>query len=150
MLIHYVDINRYAFTRLIVFFSARSTDTTRADKFDRLLKAKYVFSSRKLEDELIPATYQLFADCYEGGNLEHARVFLLARLSRRWRVRSDGHVLPWVEDWDHHDVSVSQQRAHTRPHSTLHSSTSRSLSSLIAFLAVCSVRDCAAEYGMSW
>ena len=81
MLIHYVDINRYAFTRLLVLFSARSTDTTRADKFDRLLKAKYVFSSRKLEDELIPATYQLFADCYEGGNLEHARVFLLARLS---------------------------------------------------------------------
>ena len=81
MLIHYVDINRYAFTRLIVLFSARSTDAARADKFDRLLKAKYVFSSRKLEDELIPATYQLFADCYEHGNLEHARVFLLARLS---------------------------------------------------------------------
>ena len=81
MLIHYVDINRYAFTRLLALFSARSTDTTRAAKFDRLLKAKYVFSSRKLEDELIPDTYQLFADCYEGGNLERARVFLLARLS---------------------------------------------------------------------
>ena len=81
MLIHYVDINRYGFTRLVTLFSARSTDTARADKFDRLLKAKYVFSSRKLEDELIPAMYQLFADCYEGGNLERARVFLLARLS---------------------------------------------------------------------
>ena len=81
MLIHYVDINLYAFTRLLAFFESRSGLHSTAAKFDRLLKAKYVCTSRKLEDDLIPATYRLFADYYEGGDVERARVFLLAHLS---------------------------------------------------------------------
>ena len=81
MLIHYVDINRYAFSRLLAFFSARSGLVGVGERFDKLRGSKYVFVSRKLEDELIPSTYQLFAEYYEGGNLERARVFLLARLS---------------------------------------------------------------------
>ena len=81
MLIHYVDINLYALKRLLSFFESRSGLHSTAAKFERLMKTKHVCTSRKLEDELIPSTYSLFADYYEGGDVERARVFLLAHLS---------------------------------------------------------------------
>ena len=81
MLMHYVDINMYAFGRLLALFESRSQLHVTAAKFSRLMKSKYVCTSRKLEDELIPATYALFAEYYEAGNVDRARVFLLAHLS---------------------------------------------------------------------
>ena len=89
MLIHYVDINLYALTRLLALFESRSGLHTTAAKFTRLMKAKYVCVSRKLEDELIPSTYALFADYFEAGNVERARVFLLAHLSEAEYDRVD-------------------------------------------------------------
>ena len=89
MLIHYVDINRYALQRLLALFTSRSGLDLTAAKFQRALDCKYVSTSRRLEEELIPATYQLFADCYERGDVERARVFLLQRLSEAEYDRMD-------------------------------------------------------------
>ena len=89
MLIHYVDINRYALQRLLSLFTSRSGLDITAAKFQRALDSKYVSTSRRLEEELIPATYRLFADCYERGDVERARVLLLARLSEAEYDRVD-------------------------------------------------------------
>ena len=93
MLIHYVDINKHAFNRLLESFERRSKIDGVALKFHKIMAHRYVFASRCLEEELIPATYKLFADYYEHGDIDKARVALLAKLTEEHYERSDAFYL---------------------------------------------------------
>lgn len=93
MLIHFVDINVFAVTRLLKMFETRSGNVGIEARFTALMKSKYFCTSRKLEDELIPSTYQLFADYFEKGDVDRARVLLLNQLSEAEYDRADTFVL---------------------------------------------------------
>lgn len=106
MLIHYVDINYVAAAKLLkclekrtreslrhvrddgAEYAKRQTEKTLAD-LKTALQGKNFYTSRTLDAQVLPEIYRLYADLFEGGNLERGKLVLLSTMTEQQYDRSD-------------------------------------------------------------
>ena len=107
MLIHFVDINFVAFAKLLKCFEKRSMAALKASREliadpSLLAQAKRThkqlqltvqnhsfYTSRRIDTEVVPEIYRLYGETFEGGNVEKAKLILLAALTEQEYSRTD-------------------------------------------------------------
>ncbi len=109
MLIHFVDINYVAVAKLLKCFEKRAMAALRASAEGRdpsrsptlsqalkvhkqlpvLLQNRKFYTSRKVDTIIVPEIYKLYGDLFEGGNVERAKIVLLANLTEQQYSRHD-------------------------------------------------------------
>jgi len=100
MLIHFVDINFVAIAKLLKCFEKRAMQSLKASAEGRniglvvhaqrvhkqmlqTLQNRSFYTSRKVDAEIVPGIYQLYADFFESGNTERAKLVLLSSLTEQ-------------------------------------------------------------------
>jgi len=106
MLIHFVDINFVAFAKLLKCFEKRAMAALKAGREGRepavleqaqrmhkqlhtTVQNRSFYTSRKIDAQVVPELYALYASLYEGGNVDKAKLVLLANLTEQEYSRQD-------------------------------------------------------------
>jgi hypothetical protein len=106
MLIHFVDINYVAAAKLLKCLDKRTRESLKHVKDDgaerarkqtektlenlkTALQGKNFYTSRTLDATVLPEIYRLYAELFEGGNLERGKLVLLSTMTEQQYDRSD-------------------------------------------------------------
>jgi len=88
LLVNFVALNTMAFEKLLKNFEKRA-DVLVREEFMREVKARHFASSRTVDEQLMPATFQLYAHYFEHGSLQNAQAHLLGKISDAEYSRRD-------------------------------------------------------------